>query len=619
MRLLPALACLLFAAFFPAFLTAATPSAPDLRALRPHPRLLVTPDTWQQIRDRAAADPAYRVLVDQVITTARARLETPPPTRTLTGKRLLFVSRRVLTDAIWLSLAYHLTGEKPFLEIAERNLAAAAAFPDWNPSHFLDVAEMSAALALGYDWLRDDLSPAARTALRDALVEKGIRPALDPESRDNWWHTRKMNWNQVCLGGLTLAALAVADEKPDLARQALDLLARHHANGLVPYGPDGIYPEGPNYWRYGTSYTVLPLAALQTALGSEAPFTNLDAFFAGARVQARLIAPSGEPFAYGDTGPGAAPDPLLFWFAHRLGDPDLLADQGRHYHPYVPPSKPTALDWENIFVLLHWQTPPPPGHTTWSAWMGGGQVPIAVFRGPDTPRGAFYLAVKGGSPRDSHAHMDGGSFALELDGVRWADDIGGQNYTKLEALGIKLFDSRAGGDRWKIFRHANLSHNTLALDDTPHIVEARAALLDFSADPAALSVTADLKSTLSPKLDYALRRFRPRPDGLGLEVTDTLAGLKPGSTVTWTLVTRAEIALDGTAATLTRDGRRLAITAPDAPPGIRAEIASATGPADFDAPAPAHRILRYRIPVPADGRLLLQVRFSAMPLGQSTP
>jgi hypothetical protein len=209
--------------------------------------------------------------------------------------------------------------------------------------------------------------------------------------------------------------------------------------------------------------------------------------------------------------------------------------------------------------------------------------------------------------------MDAGSFALELDGVRWADDIGGQNYTKLEAAGIKLFDSRAGGDRWKIFRHTNLAHNTLSLDDAPHLADARAALLDFSPDPAALSVTADLKSTLSPNLEYALRRFRPRPDGLGLDITDTLAGLKPGSTVAWTLVTRADITLDGNTATLARDGRRLAITLPDAPRGARAEIASATGPAEFDAPAPAHRILRYRVPAPPDGRLLLQVRFSALP------
>jgi len=34
---------------------------------------------------------------------------------------------------------------------------AAARFGDWNPKHFLDVAEMTFALAIWYDWLFDQL------------------------------------------------------------------------------------------------------------------------------------------------------------------------------------------------------------------------------------------------------------------------------------------------------------------------------------------------------------------------------------------------------------------------------------------------------------------------------
>jgi hypothetical protein len=32
--------------------------------------------------------------------------------------------------------------------------------------HFLDVAEMTMAVAIGYDWLYDDLSPASRAAIK---------------------------------------------------------------------------------------------------------------------------------------------------------------------------------------------------------------------------------------------------------------------------------------------------------------------------------------------------------------------------------------------------------------------------------------------------------------------
>ena len=66
-------------------------------------------------------------------------------------------------------------------------MKAVAAFPDWNPSHFLDVAEMTNALAIGYDWLYDDLTPTDRATIRAAIVEAGsearpeslrIRPRL---------------------------------------------------------------------------------------------------------------------------------------------------------------------------------------------------------------------------------------------------------------------------------------------------------------------------------------------------------------------------------------------------------------------------------------------------------
>ena len=36
-------------------------------------------------------------------------------------------------------------------------MLAAASFENWNPKHFLDTAEMTAALAIGFDLLHNDL------------------------------------------------------------------------------------------------------------------------------------------------------------------------------------------------------------------------------------------------------------------------------------------------------------------------------------------------------------------------------------------------------------------------------------------------------------------------------
>jgi hypothetical protein len=44
----------------------------------------------------------------------------------------------------------------------------------WNPSHFLDTAEMSLAVAVGLDWFHDWIGPDIRAELVDGLTDKGL-------------------------------------------------------------------------------------------------------------------------------------------------------------------------------------------------------------------------------------------------------------------------------------------------------------------------------------------------------------------------------------------------------------------------------------------------------------
>ena len=47
----------------------------------------------------------------------------------------------------------------------------------WSPSHFLDDAEMTTAVAIGYDWCYDYLKPAKREIIEKAILEKAFGPA----------------------------------------------------------------------------------------------------------------------------------------------------------------------------------------------------------------------------------------------------------------------------------------------------------------------------------------------------------------------------------------------------------------------------------------------------------
>ena len=80
-------------------------------------------------------------------------IEDPPVVHRLIGPRLLDQSRAALRRISTLAGLYRLDGDHRKADRARLEMLAAAAFPDWNPSHFLDVAEMTNALAIGYDWL----------------------------------------------------------------------------------------------------------------------------------------------------------------------------------------------------------------------------------------------------------------------------------------------------------------------------------------------------------------------------------------------------------------------------------------------------------------------------------
>ena len=55
-------------------------------------------------------------------------------------------------------------------DCSDEELEAACNFADWNPSHFLDTAEMSTAFALGYDWLYDYLTEEQRKFIEENAI-----------------------------------------------------------------------------------------------------------------------------------------------------------------------------------------------------------------------------------------------------------------------------------------------------------------------------------------------------------------------------------------------------------------------------------------------------------------
>lgn len=549
------------------------PAALDepLAGLRPgHPRLLLLDERLAELEAAAAIDPLLASVREQVLALAEARLARTPLERKLIGPRLLSVSRECLDRVATLGLAWRLTGDERYARGVEANLRAVAAFADWNPSHFLDIAEMTLAVALGYDWCYDALSADARAAARRAIVELGLEPGLAAyEGRaPAWWTRSEFNWNQVCNGGLLAGALAVADEKPDLAARVVRHAVRSLPHALATYEPDGAWPEGPAYWGYATQYTVFALAALDTALGHDFGLGERGGLAAAGWFPLLGHGPSGLYANFADAGERSRRRalPALFWLGHRYREPAFVTAERAH----VGEQGAQALHfvwWQPAPVPV--PDPPPPSR------LFRGPVEIAFLRSGWRPDDAF-VAFKAGFNQVNHGHLDLGSFEIDLDGVRWARDLGSDDYNL-----PGYWEMKEGGRRWGYYRLGSFSHNLLLPEGVQQAATARAHVLGFHAGENLAVIEA---SGLFPGIASGARRgiqVLERGGRPAILVQDEIE-LLAETALRWGMTTDAAIVLDGATATLRQDGQEL-VARVLAPAG--AEFTSA----DAEQPPPQKR------------------------------
>lgn len=557
-----------------------------------HPRLFYTKAQEPEIKRKIDANPQLQTLYEAILKKADAVLDQPPVERIKTGRRLLSVSRECLSRVMLLGTSYRFTRQPKYLARAEKEMLAAAAFSDWNPSHFLDVGEMTAALAIGYDWMYPELSEQTRTTIREAIFAKGIEPSLEKNAQ-NWWLRSANNWNQVCNGGITLGALAIMEDHPALARQLVHRAVNTVQTAMAEYEPDGAYPEGPGYWVYGTTYNVVLIAALESVLGTDFGLSQKTGFARSAEYYLHMTGPGGLYFNYPDSGSRGSLVPTVFWFAGHYKNPSVAWWQERMIEDARARDTSSLASHRLIGLALPWATgrAETPKHL---AWMGRGSNPVAAFRSSWTDPDAVYLAIKGGSPATNHAHMDIGSFVIDADGIRWAVDLGPENYNKIESLGMNLWARGQESDRWKIFRYANFSHNTLVVDGQLQRVKGMAPIIRYSSDRTFPHTVIDMTTVYQGQLASALRGAVLLPTGQIL-IQDEMTATGSPATIRWAMATKANVDIQSDQqALLTQDGKTLHLEIIGA---NNAKLATySTEPrADYDAPNPNTRMIGFQV------------------------
>lgn len=587
----------------PAGITAEVREAVDKLGVR-RPRVLV--DRFDTIRKNAET-PLGKLLAKRIVGNAELLLPMPPqPKVMMDPMRMLSASQQILARLNTLATAWVLTGERRFAERAVAELLNAAGYPDWNPQHFLDTAELLMGVSLAYDWLYAELTPEQRDRVAAAIVEKGLKPSFGPKM---WWVSTTNNWNQVCHAGLIAGAVAVGDREPELAARIITRAVERLRYSLAAsYSPRGAHPEGPGYWIYASDFTALALDMLDAAFNRNFGLADTPGLSQTGDFMQAMTGPTGFTFNCGDTHTFQRRQLsfAMFSLAKRFDRADWLVPwENGMLETYCREKPAWKQDDKRLLPLILTGLRPPVGKVKNGplGWFSGksAAAPLAVMRS-GWESDAVYFGLTAGSPRRNHGHMDCGAFIYEADGVRWAMDLGAQNYSKLEKV-LQIWDMKQDSERWQVFRYGADSHNIVRIGGRPQRVDGKGAITAASGN----MIEADLTPVYAGGAERVVRRAGLAADRT-LTLTDTLQGVKPGEIISWQMCTRAEAATQTDGSLLLTQGKAF-LRLEKNMPGAWEVVAEEELLKPFDQKTGKVKMVRFTVPVPASGAVELSVRF----------
>lgn len=580
-------------------------TVPDIANNLPnHPRLLWLKGEEAAVQKNIKTDENWRKIHEAIMTEANAMIPLPTLERIQIGRRLLDKSREALRRILFLSYAYRMTSDAKFAKRAEAELLKISDFSDWNPSHFLDVAEMTLAVSIGYDWLFDVLSEESKEKIRKAIKGKGIEPSY---GEYNWFLKATHNWNQVCNAGMTFGSLAIYEHEPELAHRTIARSVESIKLPMEDYQPNGAYPEGPGYWIYGTSFNVFFLNAIEKIYNTNFGLTEAPGFLKTGGYALHVMGSTDFPFNYSDAGgKKEGLNPTVFWFADRTKDPSLIYGKGKIVQAGDLNVRdrifPMVMIWGKNLSMTK-ETQP-----TNLFWQGDGKNPVAFMRTGWSEQD-IYIGFKGGAAEVNHGHMDIGSFVLDAMGERWAVDLGNQSYESLESKDIKLWDKAQNGQRWEILKYNNRYHNTLAFDNELQLIDGHAAIIHKSDKQDNMFAVADLTPVYINKVKDIKRGIALQEKSTVLIQDEITTGAS--TTLRWSMVTPAVVEkMQGNEVILALNGKKLHLKVISSGALINLKTWSAEPIHSYDEPNPGIKVVGFEANLSANQKHTISVVIS---------
>lgn len=533
-----------------------------------HPRLIMTNDKFAKLKKQVGKSTTTGKLLDKLKEQADQRLNSykndPIKYKITGGIRLLEESKRVQKRVAILALAYNIFGDEKYAESAYKELENAANFQDWNPYHFLDCAEMCTGFALGYDWLYNWMNDEQRSFLRQTMIEKGLDQVMkdykgeveynevrgdrgDGNRRSYVWYGSEVgdNWQFVCIGGTSLAALAIGDESDakSISSQVLDY-GYKKAYSAVRAGYnnlDGSFIEGLGYWDYATYYLGLINSSLKSTTGTDYGLTNHNGIRKSVDFVRCMSSNTPKSFSFGDDGDARDTRWSVFLWLGELYKSRNIAD--------VRLSKLEEGEKDFNYLDVLWIDETLNTGTSQSSpndW-GGKGYSNASFRKSWDVSGLVTALHAGENNYLFHGHFDLGSFYVESNGKRFFTDLGNEEYE------LK--------NRKNAYRIRAEGHNTLVINPSEEVEQSDGVtclITAFQSGKEAYAVTDLTAAYKASGAKRVVRGLKMNKDKNCVIVQDEIS-LNSAGEIYWFAHTTGTISIasDGRSAVVTSDSDKL--------------------------------------------------------------
>jgi len=354
------------------------------------------------------------------------------------GERMISQRR----SRLWpLVLAECLENKGRFVPSIEYTLKEVISHPSWvlpahdrgltvfhGKKHEVDLvaAIFAHELAVNLYFLDDKISSSIRKEVVDSMYTRVFDPVLYALQYGKGytfnWLNETNNWNAVCLGGVTGAALGVIEDRKE---RALFLAAAEYyaQNSLIGYTDDGYCTEGLGYYNYGfENFIVLREVMYQRTKGKidlfDHPKMNNIAMYGINFEIINNVYP-----AFADCRIGTKTSPFILWYCNR--------NQGmgiEKYNSYEPGNKLSAIMSAFLYFPNTASLSPVKeslGNNDLSLRNYFKDAGVLISRPVERSASSMGVAMKAGHNAEHHNHNDIGSYAIVIGDETLVGDPGG--------------------------------------------------------------------------------------------------------------------------------------------------------------------------------------------------